>query len=241
MSDRFDNGKNFLNRRNLLICDEYQRIIVNGNHFIGIGNHVCGSIAPVETHTVNGGEFGFHGLAFLNGNNAVFADLFHCFGNKLADGFVTCGNRSYLSDRVFGFYRFTYRFELFDGNVDGFCDTFFQNDGICAGGKVFKPFAYHCLSENDCGCCSVARNVVRFGGNLFNELCAHVFERIFKFDFFCYRNAVVSDERRAVLFVENNVSAFGSQRYFNGVGKRIYACFQCLSCFFAVFDLFSHN
>ena len=129
------------------------------------------------------------------------------------------------------FYRFVY----------GFFDAASQDDGVSARGKVFQTFAYDCLRQNNGGSGAVAGNVVRFGGNFFYKLRAHVFERIGKFDFFCDRNAVVRNQRSAELFIENNVSALGAERDFYRVGKDVYARFESFSCVVAVFNLFSHN
>ena len=240
LSDRLDNGENFLYRRNFLIGNKNKRIVVNGNHFIGIRNHISGGVTSVKTHSVNGREFGFHRFAFLNGYNAVLADFFHRLGNKFANRFVACGNGSDLCDRVFGFNGFAYRFKFVHNHVDGFGNTFFKNDGVCARGEVFKSFAYHCLSENDSRSRSVAGNVVSFCRNFFDELRAHIFKRVFQFDFFSDRNAVVRDERSAVFFIENHVSTLRAERDFNRIRKRVYARFKRLSCIFAVFYLFSH-
>ena len=105
-------------------------------------------------------------------------------------------------------------------------NTFFEYYGVCSGGKVFKPFARH---------------VVGLCRNLFYKLRAHIFKRVFKFYFFRDRHAVVSDERSAVFFIENDVSSLRSERDFYSIRKSVYARFERLSRFFSVFNLFCHN
>lgn len=136
MSNGFDNGEYFLHRRNFLIRYEYYGVVVNRNHFIGIGYHVSGCITSVERHTVNRSKFGFHGFAFLYGYYAVFADFFHCFGYKIADIFVAGRYGCNLSDCVFGFDRLTDLFQFVYSRIDSFLNTFFKDDRVCSGGKV---------------------------------------------------------------------------------------------------------
>ncbi len=129
------------------------------------------------------------------------------------------------------FHRFFYRF----------VDSLAENDRVCARSKVFQTLANDCLCKKHGGRGPVAGNVVRFGGNFFHELSAHVFKRIGQFDFFCDRHAVVGDEGGAKLLVQDYVPAFGAQRNFYRIRKRINARFQCFSCVIAVFDLFCHD
>ena len=236
-----DYGQNLLKRGNLFIGYKYIGGVENGFHFIRICYHIGGSVTSVELHTFDGCEFGRHSFAFFDGDYAVFADYFHCVCDKLADFVVTCGNGSNLRNSEFVFNGFGYGLYFCYCRIYCGCNTFFENNGVCACGKVFETFFYDSLGKNDRGGGAVACNVVGFGGNFFNKLCAHIFERVFEFDFFCYCNAVVSNERCAEFFVEHNVSAFGSESDFNGIRNYVYARFKFFSCFVAVFYLFSHN
>ena len=98
----------------------------------------------------------------------------------------------------------------------------------------------YCLRKESCGGRAVARDVVRLGRNLFDELCAHVLEGVFKFDFLCDCYAVVSDERSAELLVEHNVPALRPESHLNGVCERIYTGFDSLAGVFAEFNLLCH-
>ena len=226
---------------NFLIGYKDVGVIQNGLHLIGVCNHVGGGVTSVELHAFNGRKFGVHGLALFNRYNAVFADNFHCVGNKTADRFVTCRNGGDLRDGKLVFDGFGYGFYLIHRRVYGCGDTLFQDNGICACGKVFKAFAYYSLSEHHCGGCTVAGNVVGLCGNFFYKLRTHIFKGVFKLYFLGYRNAVVGDEGRAEFFIENNVSALGTERYFYCVCNYVYARFKGLSCVVAVFNLFSHK
>ena len=179
LRDRFDYGQNFLNRGDFLIGNEDHGGFQHRFHLIGIGYHVGRSIAAVELHAFHGCEFGFHGLAFFNGDHAVLADFFHRFGNQFADRFVACGNRRNLRDGLLvadglgKFFQFVHR------NFNRARNAFFQNDGVCARRYVFQPFFDHRLREDNRRRRAVARHVVGLGGNFFHQLRAHVFERVF--------------------------------------------------------------
>ena len=182
-----------------------------------------------------------HGFAFFHGDDAVFADDFHRFGDKGTDFFIPGGNGSDLLNRFLALNRFGNAFYVFHGRIHGLFNTFFKDNGVRARGEVFKAFSHDRLCEYHRGGGAVAGHVVGFGGNFFHELGAHIFKRIVEFDLFCDRNAVVGDEGCAELLVENDVSALGAEGDFNGIRQYVYARFKCFSCFVSVFDLFSHD
>ena len=99
----------------------------------------------------------------------------------------------------------------------------------------------NCLCKQRCGRCAVAGHVVGLGSDLADELRAHVLKRVLELDVLCNRNAVVRDQRRAVLLAEHNIAALRAQSNFNGIGKLVNAGQQRLARVLAVNDLFCHN
>ena len=58
-------------------------------------------VAAIELHAFDGLEFVLEARAFFNRDHAFFADLFHRFGNGLADRLVGIGgDRADLRDRL---------------------------------------------------------------------------------------------------------------------------------------------
>ena len=191
LDNLFEKRQNFLNGTDLLVCDKDKRIVQFGNHFVGVSHHVGACIAAVELHTLDDVQFRLHGFAFFYGNYAVVADLFHSRADKFADGVVACGNACNLCDCLCALYGRADCFEFVYANFDSFVDTFTQNDGVCAGCKVFVAFYDNCLRKYSRRGGAVAYNVVRFGAGFLDYLRAHVFKRVFEFDFLGNGHAVV--------------------------------------------------
>ena len=103
-------------------------------------------------------------------------------GKKLI--IVAEGNGSYSCDIAAARDGMSDLFEFFHCCVDSFLDTLLDNHRICAGGNILHSLADECLCEKRCRSGAVTRDIVCFGCNFFDELCTHIFERIFKLDFF---------------------------------------------------------
>ena len=196
--------------RNLFVGNQNHGLVQNCVKFFGVGEKIGRSIASIKLHTFHNGKFGFDGFAFVNGNNTVFANLFHGVCDQFANCFVACRNTCNLSDTLFvfnglaNFFQSAYRFFSNSHN------TFFEDYGICTCGKVFQSFSYDRLSQNRSGSCAVACNVVGFDTYFSNKACAHIFEGVFQNDFFSDGYTVVSDKGRGKLLFQNYVTTFGA-------------------------------
>ena len=163
-------------------------------------------------------------LTVFNSDNAFLTDFFHGFGNDVADFMVRVSrNSADLSNFLAGSCRLAERVELFDGSCNSFVDTAFQIHRAHTGGNILHAFVNDGLSQNSSGRCTVSGVVAGLGSNFLNHLSAHVFKLVFQFNFFCNRNTVFSDSRAAESAFENNVAAFRSESYFNGIGKNVNA------------------
>ena len=87
---------------------------------------------------------------------------------------------------------------------------------------------------------TVTSDIVGLGRNFFNELCAHVFERIFEFNVAGNRYTIVGDGRCAEFLFEHYVTAFRAKGYFYGVSQCIHTAAQSAASFFVKQNLFSH-
>ena len=240
LNDFFKQRQDFLNVGNLLVGNQNISVVNDRFHFVGIGYHVRGNVAAVKLHAFHNVAVSFRGLGLFNGDNAVCRDLFHRVRNQLADEFVRRGNGSDSCNVVSGLNRFCFGFECFDNCVNCHLHAFFHDHRVCARRNVLHAFAHKRLCEQGSGRGAVAGNIVRLGGDFFHELCAHVFESVFQFHFFCNRNTVVGNQRCAVFLIENHVSAFGAERDFNGVAQFVNTGLQRFARFFAVNNLFCH-
>ena len=75
-----EHRQDLLNVRDLLVRDEDERIVNDGLHLVVIGDHIRGDIAAVELHALDDLGIGLGGLALLDGDDAVLADLLHRLG-----------------------------------------------------------------------------------------------------------------------------------------------------------------
>ncbi|MNR09948.1 hypothetical protein D3C85_1261740 [compost metagenome] len=147
-------------------------------------------------------------FGFFNCDNTVFTYFFHSFSDQFAYFFVSSRDCRYLCDGLFAFDWLRDSLKLFYSSFNSFLDTFADNHWVSACSNVFQTFTDHRLCKNRCSCCTVTGNIVCFGSNFFNKLCSHVFESIFKLDFFRDCNTIVSDQRATKFFLKNNVTAF---------------------------------
>ena len=74
-----------------------------------------------------------------------------------------------------------------DDGGDGFLDTALECHWVMPGGDVLQPFAEDGLREDGCSGGAVSSDIAGFGGDFFHHLRAHVFVRVFEFDFFSRR------------------------------------------------------
>ena len=84
-------------------------------------------------------------------------------------------------------------------------------------------FAEDRLGEHGGGRGAVAGDVGGLAGDFLDHLRAHVFERVFEFDFFGDGDAVFGDGRGAERFFDDDVAAFGAERHRHRVGENIHA------------------
>src|SRR5207244_8231985 len=76
---------------------------------------------------------------------------------------------------------------------DGLLDAALQGHRVRACGYGLDAFTIDRLRENGRGSGAVAGDVGGLRGDFANPLSAHVFERVFQFDFFGYGDAVLGD------------------------------------------------
>src|SRR5690606_14731629 len=92
----FQQGYDILRSRDLLIVDQDIRIGNRSFHMLGVGDEVSRDITTIKLHTFNILGFEFEALRFFHGDDAVFTDFIHHFGNQLTDHAVLRRNRSYI-------------------------------------------------------------------------------------------------------------------------------------------------
>ena len=91
LDDGFEDRHQVLDVRDLLLVDEDVGVFEHGRHRVGVGDEVGREVAAVELHAFDPFGLGLEALAFIDGDDAVLADLFHRVGEELADFAVVVG------------------------------------------------------------------------------------------------------------------------------------------------------
>ena len=233
----FQSGDEVGDGGDFLVGDDEVGVVDGGFHAVAVGDEVGGDVAAVDLHSFYVFDFVGQAAGFFDGDDAVFADFFHSFGDGFADGVFVGGEGGDLSDALAGFHGLGHRLEFGDDFADGAFDAAFDGHGVGAGGYVFEAFVDDGLGEDDAGGGAVAGGVVGFGGGFFEQLGAHIFKGVGELDFLGDGYAVGADLGRAELFVQDYVAAAGAEGNFYRVGQDVDAGAQRLAGFFGVCQL----
>ena len=197
-------------------------VFENAFHFGHVVDEIRGEISFVELHTFDDVVGRFGGLAFFDGDNAVVADRFHRVGEELTDLWVVISaDRADVGDLFFGRNLLGHFLKLRHGGGSRFIDTATNRRRIAAGGDVAQTFAENSARENGSGRRTVADDVVRLRSHFVHELRAHIFEGIFKLNFFTNGNAVFGNLRAAVSLAQHDVSSGRTKGNRHDVGQLI--------------------
>ena len=88
------NRHQFLDVGNFLLVHQHVGVFQHALHLLRIGDEVRRQITAVELHAFDPFGFGLQALAFVDRDDAVFADALHGIGQNAADfGVVVGGHR----------------------------------------------------------------------------------------------------------------------------------------------------
>ena len=121
-------------------------------------------------------------------------------------GIVVCRNGRDLCDHWTFLHILRELLDLLDSNLNCPLNPALHCHWIGTRRHRLHTFAEYCLSQNGSRRRAVTRNVACFGGDFFYHLSAHVFERLFQFNFFGYGDTVLRDHRRTEFLVEDDVA-----------------------------------
>ncbi len=227
--------------RDLLVGDQDLGVLEDRLHPIGVGHEVRRDVASVELHALGVFLLEAEGLALLDGDDAVLADLVHHLGDDLADLGIGGGDRGDGGDLLAGVDRPGAGLDLLDDHLDGTLDAVLEDHRVGAGGDVAEPFGDERLAQDDRGGRAVAGDVVGLGRDLLEELRAHVLEGVLELDVASDRDPVVGDRRRAELLVEDDVPALRADRHLDRVGEAVDAALEGTPGGVLEDDLLSHG
>lgn len=168
-------------------------------------------------------------------------DLVHRLGDDVADFPVPVGgNGRDLADFLAVLDGLGVLGELLDGGFDGLVYAALDENRVRARSHIAQAFAVDRLRENRGGRGAVAGVVGGLVGDFLDHLGAHVFKGVFKLDFLGDAHAVLGDEGRAVLLVDDDIAAFGPEGRLDRLCENRYARENLLAGRFVENNLLSH-
>src|SRR3954470_9779961 len=226
LHDLLQHRQHVANRRDLRRDEQEVWVVERRLHALHVGGEVGGDVALVEAHALDEIHLHAEGLALLDSDDAVFADLVDGFRDHLADLVIGRRDRSDLSDLIL---RVDFLGELLDGvdrSVDGCLDALLQGHRVGAGGDVAQALVDHAPGEHGGRRGAVTGDVVRLLGDLFDQLGADLLVRILEIDLLGDRYAVVGDRGGAPLLLQHHVAALRPQGDAHRVGKLVHSSFE---------------
>ena len=85
LRDLLQHRQDVLDRGDLLVGDQDERIVELGFHPLGVGDEVRREVAAVDLHALGVLGLEVESLGLLDGDHAVLADLLHHLGDQIAD------------------------------------------------------------------------------------------------------------------------------------------------------------
>src|SRR5712691_665446 len=170
LQEALEHRQNVRDRTDLLVGDQDVRLVEHRFHALRIGDEVGRNVAAIELHTLDVLGFELEGLALLDRDDAVLADLVHDVGDELADFFVGSRDGRNLGDLGLIGYRDRDLLQVFDDGCDALFDPTLEQQWVGTGGDVLESLVDDGLREHGgCGR-AVTSDVVGLGGRLLEQL-----------------------------------------------------------------------
>src|SRR5690606_3292769 len=216
-----------LHRADLLVVDQDQRVLEDRLHPLRIGDEVRRQVAAVELHAVDRLQRGLEALRLLDRDHAVLADLLHRVGDQVTDlRIVVRRDRPDLRDLLLPLRRRRDLLQLLDDLLDRLVDPALDRHRVDAGGHVLEALAEDRTGEHRGGRGAVTGQIAGLGGDLLDQLRAHVLDRVRQLDLLGDRHAVLGHRRRAELPIDHDVAALRPQRDLNRIRELVDASLQ---------------
>ncbi len=151
-------------------------------------------------------------LAFIHGNDPIFANLFHGVGEQIADGSVIIGSdRGDVSHFGLVFDLDRHLAKAF-GNVSySSLNTSLHLNGIDTCNNSLQAFVENRFGHHSRGSGTIACNVAGLACHFANHSSAHVFIDVFEIDLFCNGNTVFGDGWASKALLQNDVASLRTQ------------------------------
>ena len=221
--------------------NQHIAIFQNAFHRLLIGYEVRRQVAAVELHAFDPFNFRGEALAFVNGDDAILANLLHGLRKHLADFAIAVAGDGADLGHLFGALDLNGELLEFGGDVfHRLLDALLHLHRVHAGNDRLEAFVENGFGQHRGGGGAIARDVGRLGGHFLDHLGAHVFVSVFQLDLLGDRNAVLGHRGRTERLLQDDVAALGTERNFDSFGKLLNAPTHCVASFLIESDHLGH-
>ena len=242
LSRLFQQRDEIANVADLLFVQQHKSVLEVRFHRTGIGNEVGRNVPLVELHSVDVLDFHVTALAFFHGDHTVLADTLESVGQQFANLVVVVGrDRTDVGDFLLILDGTPHLDEVIAGCCDRLFDAATNRCGVAARHDVSQAFFENGASQHGRRRGSVTGKVARLLCDLDDELCTHVFESVFQFDFLGDGHAVFGHGRPAKRFVDDHVATGWSHRDRHRIGQLIDTGHHASTSMIVKKELFCHE
>src|SRR5262249_4230364 len=161
------------------------------------GHEIRRQIAAIELHAFDELIGRLDGLAFFDGDDAVFADAVHGLGDDAADLVVVIGgHRGHVFHVFLRLDGNALLLELLDDVLNGLVDTALHEHRVGATHDGSQAFVENGFGQDGGGGGAVASHVAGLGGHFPDHAGPHVLIFVFQLDFLGHGHAVLGDGGR---------------------------------------------
>ena len=172
-----------LDSRDLLLREQDQGLLVLNLLGLGVGNEVGRSVSTVEAHTLSNLKLIVVGLALLNGDDTLLANLLHGSGDQLADVGIAVGrDGSDLSNLVTSGDVTLVLLEVVDGGINSGLDTTAQVHRVAASSNVLNGLGEDSTSKDSSGGGTITSEFVGLGSDILEETSTEVLVLVLELD-----------------------------------------------------------
>ena len=176
-------GDDVLNGGDLLLGEEDQRVLELNLGALGVGDEVGRDVAAVELHSLGDLELILDGLALLDRDDTLLANLLHGVGEKLSNVCVAVGRDSgNLGDLLAGGDLLLVCAQVINDSLDCGLGTAPQVHRVASGGDILDGLGEDSAGKDSSGCGTVTSNLVGLGGDILEKASTEVLELVLEGD-----------------------------------------------------------
>ena len=209
-----------LEQVHLAVGEQHVRVLEHRLHLLRVGDEVGRDVAAVELHALDDFEHRLGGLRFLDRDDAFAADLLHGVGDQLADRRVVVRRDGRdLRLLLARAHRARHVLERRDRRRQPAVEAALEVDGARAGRDVAHAVGEDRVGEDGRRAGAVADHVAGLLRRLAQHLRAEVLLRVLEVEFLGDGHAVVADDRRAPLLLDQHRLRLRAERDAHGLGE----------------------